>query len=302
MDNFKQIAIVAPTASGKTGLSIELAQQTNSIILSLDSLSVYKEIDISSAKPTLIERAGIKHFGIDEVYVDEPFDVMEFIACYNNAKDYAIRNNQNLIIVGGSGFYLKAMIDGLSPSVTPSNETNIWVKNKLIDLSNAYKLLEKIDNTYAINIKSNDKYRIEKALTIYKQSGLSPSEFFKQNPKKKIIDHIDIFEIIWDTDKLRDRIALRTKQMLKQGIIDEVIYLEKKYTRKPKAMGSIGIVETLAYLDSKITKNELEEKIFTNTARLAKKQRTFNRSQFQGQTKNTLDKLKDEILKKFLKS
>ena len=299
MEDFKQIAIIAPTASGKTGLSIEIAKETNSIILSLDSLSVYKEIDISSAKPTLKERDGIKHFGIDEVYPDQDFDVMEFISCYKKAKEFAIENKQNLIIVGGSGFYLKAMIDGLSPSITPSKETNIWVNDILKDLPKAYRFLEEIDNTYAKNIKSNDKYRIERALTIYKQSSLSPSEFFKQNPKQKIIEDIDIFEIIWDTDKLRDRIALRTKLMLDEGIIDEVIYLEKKYTREPKAMASIGIVETLDYLDSKISKKELEEKIFTNTARLAKKQRTFNRSQFQNQTKNTLDKLKEDILRTF---
>jgi tRNA dimethylallyltransferase len=97
----KQIAIIAPTASGKTALSIQLAHQTNSIILSLDSLSIYKEIDVSSAKPTFIEREGIKHFGIDEIYPNEKFDVMQFIEIYQKAKDFALHNNKNIIIVGG---------------------------------------------------------------------------------------------------------------------------------------------------------------------------------------------------------
>lgn len=299
MENFKQIAIIAPTASGKTALAVDMAKKTNSVILSLDSLSVYKEIDISTAKPTIEERCGIKHFGIDKVYINESFDVMEFIQCYKKAKDYALNNNKNLIIVGGSGFYLKAMVNGLSPSVEPSEETKNWVEKNLLDLPNAYSLLKKIDKEFVKTIKANDKYRIEKALTIYKQSGLNPTEFFRQNPKQKIIEDIDIFEILWDTNLLRERIALRTKHMLASGLIDEVIFLEKKYNRSLKAMGSIGIIETLDYLDSKISKKELEEKIFTNTARLAKKQRTFNRHQFQNQIKNTLDKLPEDILKVF---
>jgi tRNA dimethylallyltransferase len=299
MDKFKQIAIIGPTASGKTSLAIDIALHTNSVILSLDSLSVYKQIDTSSAKPTLKERAGVKHFGIDEVYPQEEFDVMEFIKCYKKAREYAIKNLRNLIIVGGSGFYLKAMIDGISPNITTSKETKIWVSKQLEDLEKSYKILQKLDPTYCEKIKSNDRYRIEKALEIYKQTNLAPSEFFKQNPKQKIIENIDIFEIIWDVEKLRERIRQRTKIMLDNGLIDEVIFLEKKYTREPKCMGSIGIVETLEYLDSKISKKELEEKIFTNTARLAKKQRTFNRHQFKNQTKNSLNELKKDILKKF---
>ncbi len=299
MSSFKQIAIIGSTASGKTGLAVEVAQQTNSIILSLDSLSVYKQIDISSAKPTVDEQQGVIHFGIDEVYPNEPFDVIEFIECYKRAKEYALKNAKNLIIVGGSGFYLKAMVDGLSPSVEPNAETIKWVKEQLNELAGAYKLLEDIDKEYAQNIKANDRYRIEKALTIYKQSSLTPSEFFKQNPKQKIIEDIDIFEILWDTDKLRERIALRTKKMLGDGLIDEVLFLEKTYGRGPKPMGSIGIIETLDYLDSKISKQELEEKIFINTARLAKKQRTFNRHQFEAQIKGGLEELPKLILEGF---
>lgn len=108
----KEIAIIGSTASGKTGLSLEIAQQTNSIILSLDSLSVYKEINIASAKPTKVERGDIVHFGIDVLYPNEKFDVIKFFEEYKKAKEYAIKYNKNLIIVGGTGFYLKALIEG----------------------------------------------------------------------------------------------------------------------------------------------------------------------------------------------
>ena len=289
----KQIAIIGPTASGKTGLAIDMAYQTNSIILSLDSLSVYKEIDIASAKPTNSERGDIIHFGIDEVYPNETFDVMEFINCYNRAYNYAKQNNHNLIIVGGTGFYLKTLIEGMSVGVDSKLSMDILTKE-------AYELLLNIDPIYMSKIEQNDKYRIEKAYLIYKQSKLTPTEFFIQNPKKPIIPDLPIFEIIWDTEELRQRIKLRTKQMIDQGVIDEVLFLEKKYSRFPNCMSSIGIIETLAYLDGKLTRAELEEKISVNTARLAKRQRTFNRGQFNDkQTKNIISGLNSDILKYF---
>ncbi|WP_419770855.1 MAG: tRNA (adenosine(37)-N6)-dimethylallyltransferase MiaA [Candidatus Marinarcus sp.] len=289
----KQIAIIGPTASGKTSLAIDIAHKTDSVILSLDSLSVYKHIDIASAKPTLKERDGIIHFGIDEVYPNETFDVLEFIACYEKTKNYAQKHNKNIIIVGGTGFYLKTLIEGLSLGISTQEPLDVGVEE-------AYALLNAIDPVYMQKIEQNDKYRIEKAYNIYKQSKLSPSEYFLQNPKKPIIENLPIFEIIWDTQALRDRISLRTKQMIQDGVIDEVIFLEKTYTRKPNCMSSIGIVETLEFLDGKITKEQLEEKIATNTAQLAKRQRTFNKGQFGNrQIKNILSGLNSDILKLF---
>jgi tRNA dimethylallyltransferase len=280
MDNFKQIAIIAPTASGKTAHSIQLAHKTNSIILSLDSLAIYKEIDIASAKPTIKEQDGIVHFGIDTIYPNEDFDVIKFIDYYEQSKKYALKNNKNLIIVGGTGFYLKMLLDGISQVPKITNDTKKWVDVQLENLEDAYNLLVDIDNTYASKIASNDKYRIEKALCIYKQTSLPPSIYFEQNKPKPIIEDIEIYEIKRDVEELRKRIKLRTSLMLKAGLIDEVIYLEKKYSREPNCMSSIGIVETLEYLDGKINKLELEEKIMINTARLAKRQRTFNKGQF----------------------
>lgn len=289
----KEIAIIGPTASGKTSLAIDIAHKTNSVILSLDSLSVYKEIDIASAKPTKQERAGIVHFGIDEVFPNQTFDVLEFIACYKKAKMYATEYDHNLVIVGGTGFYLKTLIDGISLGITTHEPMDI-------SLEEAYELLRHLDPVYMEKIKSNDKYRIEKTYNIYRQTKLSPTEYFLKNPKKPFAPNLPIFEILWEPEELRQRIALRTKQMLEEGLIDEVIYLEKKYTREPNCMSSIGIIETLQYLDGKLNKTQLEEKIATNTAQLAKRQRTFNRSQFNNQqTKNILESLNSDILKFF---
>lgn len=288
----KELAIIGTTASGKTALSLEIANKTNSIILSLDSLCVYKEIDIASAKPTKIERGDIVHFGIDEVFPNEKFDVIEFLNLYKNAKEYAEKNMKNLIIVGGTGFYLKALVDGISDGL--KENTNLDMS-----LNDAYNLLYSLDKDYMQKIEPNDKYRVEKAYSIYKQSGLTPSQYFLKNPKIALSPNLTIFEILWEKDELINRISLRTKQMIKSGLIDETIYLEKKYTRAPNCMSSIGIVETLEYLDGKIDKKSLEDKIIQNTLKLAKRQNTFNKGQFTNRVSNIIPSLNSEIIKYF---
>lgn len=288
----KEIAIIGSTASGKTALSLKIASKTNSIILSLDSLCVYKEIDIASAKPTIKERGEIIHFGIDEVYPNEEFDVIKFIELYKKARDYAIKYEKNLIIVGGTGFYLKALIDGLSLGI----ETKIKLDITPLE---AYELLYSIDKDYMQKIEKNDRYRIEKAYAIYKQTGLSPTSYFEKNPKISLAKDLKIFEILWDKEELKNRISLRTKIMINSGLIDEVIFLEKKYTRAPNCMAAIGIIETLEYLDGKLSKIELEEKISLNTTKLAKRQNTFNKSQFLDKTSNIIENLNSDIIKYF---
>ncbi|MCT7554144.1 tRNA (adenosine(37)-N6)-dimethylallyltransferase MiaA [Aliarcobacter butzleri] len=288
----KEIAIIGSTASGKTALSLEIASKTNSIILSLDSLCVYKEIDIVSAKPTLEERGEILHFGIDEVYPNVEFDVVCFMELYKKAKEYALKNDKNLIIVGGTGFYLKALIDGLSLGI----ETKIKLD---ISVAEAYDLLYSLDEVYMKKIEKNDKYRVEKAYAIYKQTGLTPTLYFEKNPKIPLAKDLKIFEILWEKEGLKKRVASRTNTMIKSGLIDEIIYLERKYTRAPNCMSSIGIVETFEYLDGKLSKEELEEKISQNTMKLAKRQNTFNKGQFLNKTSNIIDNLNSDILKYF---
>ena len=288
----KELAIIGTTASGKTALSLEIANKTNSIILSLDSLCVYKEIDIASAKPTKNERGDIVHFGIDEVFPNEKFDVVLFLDLYKNAKEYAKNSKKNLIIVGGTGFYLKALVSGISDGL--KENTNLDMS-----LNDAYNLLYSLDKDYMQKIEPNDRYRVEKAYSIYKQSGLTPSQYFLKNPKIALSTNLPIFEILWEKDELRKRVEQRTKLMLKDGLINEVIYLEKKYTRSPNCMSSIGIVETLEYLDGKIDKKTLEEKIIQNTMKLAKRQNTFNKGQFENRESNIISSLNKAIIKYF---
>ncbi len=276
----KELALIGPTASGKSDLALRLALEYNAYILSLDSLSIYKEIDIASAKPSKDELAQVKHFGIDLIYPDEEFSVATFANIYKDVKCKCEGEDKNLIIVGGSSFYLRTLLQGLSIIPEYSNETIKKVKDLLLDLPSAYKLLYDVDAKYMQGIEASDRYRIEKMLLIYVETGLSPSDYFEKNPPCPIIDELPVYEIDVDRDYLRERIALRTQKMIDMGLIDEVCFLEHKYTRLPNSLKAIGIIEVFEYLDGRVTLDEMKEQIITHTAQLAKRQQTFNRGQF----------------------
>jgi len=293
----KQLAIIGPTASGKSDLAIKIALKIDAYILSIDSLSIYKEIDVVSAKPSKEELEAVKHFGIDVLNPDEYFSVDVFINLYKEVLRECKKNNKNLVIVGGTSFYLKSLIQGLSTLPKITDEIKEVVNNKLTNLKNCYDFLSELDEEYMKKISSNDSYRIEKALLIYEASKLSPTEYFRQNPPKPIIENLDIFNIDVERDILRERISKRTNKMVNMGLLDEVCYLEQKYSRLPHSMGSIGIVEVLEYLDNKVTKEEMLQNISIHTGQLAKRQQTFNRTQFKNITHAPLDELEEIIIK-----
>ena len=277
-------ALIGPTASGKSNLALNLAKKLNYEILSLDSLSIYKEIDIASAKPSKEELNKIKHYGVNEIYPNEKFDVTKFIEIYKKI------SHKNIIIVGGTSFYLKTMLKGIS--TMPDITTEIKKEAKKF----TYERLQKIDPVFASKISSNDTYRITKGAEIFLATNLAPSEYFKKNPPVPILPKIPIFEIDVNRENLREKIKLRTKKMFQAGLIDEVAFLETKYKdRRLPALKAIGIKEVLDYFDGIYNKNKLFEKITTNTTRLAKRQQTFNKTQF-NTIKAPLGKLEDIIL------
>jgi tRNA dimethylallyltransferase len=296
-----QLAIIGPTASGKSDLAVSIAKKWNALILSLDSLSVYKEIDVVSAKPSFEMRGSVPHYGIDAIYPDEPFDVTLFAKLYQTIFEKAQSENKNLVIVGGSSFYLKSLIDGISPlpPISPALMKNI--QSRMSDPEQTYRMLSDLDAEYMRHIEKNDSYRIEKTLSILLATGEKPSVYFKKNPPLPTIrGRLSLYRITADKAVLRDRIAKRTKQMLRDGLIDEIAYLEHKYSRAPNCMKAIGIRETLDYFDGKYNKKILVEKIITNTARLAKRQTTFNRSQFKNLVSLDIGNLEKKILEDIL--
>ncbi|ECW7656381.1 tRNA (adenosine(37)-N6)-dimethylallyltransferase MiaA [Campylobacter coli] len=264
---FFQIALIGTTASGKTYVANALAKEFNAVVLSLDSLCVYKEINIANAKPSKDELMNLNYFGVNLLSVDEHFNVELFIREYQKAKEFAIMNDLPLIIVGGTGFYLKTMIDGLSQKIqdTTSNLSNDEI----------YTLLLKIDPAY--KIEKNDTYRLGKWLSIYESTNEIPSDFLKRTQKDGVLKDIEIYELVWDREILRKRIEARTKEMIDNGLIEEARMLFSNFDNNLKALNSIGLKECKEYLENKISLKELENLITIHTSQLAKRQRTFNK-------------------------
>lgn len=291
-----EIAIIGPTACGKSDTALTVAQKTDALILSLDSLSLYKEVDIASAKPSKEELASVLHFGVDILYPNEPFNAALFMDEYERAKQEAIRAQKNLIIVGGSSFYLKSMIDGLT-DMPPISEAARMQALELVkeDISQAYELLKSVDNEFASNVKEADSYRIGRGLEIYFEFGVAASELFASLPKKRVADSLKIYEIVVEREELRAKIRQRTAKMFEVGLLDEAVYLSQKYGADTKPIGSIGLKEAMQHLNGEISREECEELVAIHTSQLAKRQVTFNKSQLTADFKGDKKAVQKEL-------
>lgn len=274
------MAIIGQTACGKSDFAHRLAMKSGAALLSMDSLCVYRTIDIASAKPSAAERESLTYFGVDIVDPDMRFGVDEFVAEFKRARNFCAASGRDMIIVGGSSFYLKALLDGLSALPDISEAVRAEVFTILRDVKKGYELLRSLDGAWAEKIKPNDRYRIEKALLVALASGKTPTLWFSENPPIPLSDRVEIMCVQIDKTELWDRIATRTKSMIKRGLIEEIEALRNRYAKEIQPAGAIGIRETLEFLEGKHTASKLEELINIHTRQLAKRQKTFNASQF----------------------
>jgi len=285
---FVEFAIIGTTASGKTALATQIAREFGGAILSLDSLSVYKKIDIASAKPSPKDLREVPHFGVNLIEPDENFSAGEFAKEYEKAREFALNLDTPLIITGGSGFYLKALTKGLAPRI---KDAEFFPENHEI-----YEQILALDPKFAAKFSQNDTYRLRKWFSIFEATGEIPSVFLAKNTQEPKIRDLKIFEILWEKSELIKRIAARTQNMLDLGLIDEARRLFSEYPSETKSLNSIGLKECKEFLDAKIGISELKELITIHTTQLAKRQRTFNRSQFSCEsgsfeaTQNSVDK------------
>lgn len=279
-------------------MGVAVAKEVDAIILSLDSLAIYKQINIASAKPSQDERGGVVHFGIDVIYPDEAFNVTLFIKLYNEAAAYAKKQNKDLIILGGTGFYLNALLEGVSQFPFISQKAKDKTVQLLADKEAAYKqLLELAPHT---KIAKNDSYRMQKWFEIYFETGTGKEEYFQKHPPEPVIKQtIPIYEIEVERDKLRQRIDLRTEKMFANGIIEEVKGLLQTYGNTPQCFKAIGIKEVIAYLENACSYEEAKELVATHTKQLAKRQRTYNRSKFPHKISLPLEQMQQALLKEF---
>ena len=220
----KIIVICGPTASGKTALSIELAKQINGEIVSADSMQIYKDMDIGTAKVTKEEMDGIKHYLIDYVLPDQRYSVAEFKKDAKKAIQEIIDNKKVPIIVGGTGLYVDSLIYEIDyPEIEIDEEYRKHLE-KIVEeegIEEIYKEAIKIDEKAMLKISKNDKKRIMRVLEIYHSTGKTKSELEEESRKEPSYDY-KIFAINWDREILYDRINKRVDIMLQNGLIEEV--------------------------------------------------------------------------------
>ncbi|GAA8665914.1 tRNA (adenosine(37)-N6)-dimethylallyltransferase MiaA [Helicobacter pylori] len=272
-----------------------MAQELDAEIFSLDSLSIYKDINIASAKPSLKERKNIRHYALDYLNIDEKNNAPLFKTLLEDAM--RVSQKKFLLIVGGSSFYLKSILEGLSGMPKLSGEQIVKIKREIATLANPYMLLKSIDPNMAFKIHPNDTYRIHKALEIFYATHTPPSEYFKANPKKPFEHAISLFALSIEKTALHNNIKQRTKNMLDCGLIEEIKALYTQYPKDSQPFKAIGVKESILYLEKRLTLKELEETIISNTMKLAKHQNTFNKTQFNNLYMGSVEEIRHAILK-----
>lgn len=266
------IVITGPTGVGKTKLSIELAKKYNAEIINGDSVQIYKGLDIGSAKVTEEEKENIPHHLFDIREVDQEYSIYDYQKDVRRLIDEITKRNKNIIIVGGTGLYIKSALYDytLNDSIKNDNQYEDKSTEKL------YQELLSLDKD--IIIDKHNRRRVVRALNYYKQNGKSISE--NKSGNNLLYDALFIGLTMSDRELLYKRINDRVDKMIKNGLIDEVkgFYNKKIYT-KP-LLSAIGYKELYQYFDNKISYEEAIELIKRNSRRYAKRQYTFFNHQF----------------------
>lgn len=275
----KVVVIVGPTASGKTAVSIKLAKKINGEIISADSMQIYKYMDIGTAKPTLDEMQGIKHYMLDVVMPDETFNVAKYKSMAESAIEEILKKGKVPIIVGGTGLYINTLVDGIEFADVPGDEE---YRNELIEKGyregamSIYKELEKIDSESAKKIDPNNIRRVARAIEIYKVTGKTKTQLDIESRKEVKYDY-RLFGMEWDRETLYNRIDLRVDKMIEAGLIDEVRNVTEKFKISNTAVQGLGYKEVIEFLNGNISYEEMIEKLKLETRHYAKRQLTWFR-------------------------
>jgi len=270
------IFLVGPTASGKTNLSIKLAQKLNAEIISCDSMCVYKGMDILTSKPSLSDRKKIRHHLIDICSPAKEFSAAEYRKMALGKIKEILGRKKIPLFVGGSGLYVKAVMDGLFPSA----EKDLKFRKKQEALAKKYgkaylyRKLKRIDPAAAAKIHPNDLRRVVRALEIYHTEKKRPSELNRTTEPLKY--DFKIFGVQLERNELYKNIDDRIEEMFKKGIVEEVRKLSKRKFSMT-AGKALGYGEVLGYLKGRYSLEEAKELLKKNTRHFAKRQLTWFR-------------------------
>ena len=276
----KVIAIIGPTASGKTSLGIQLANQFNGEIISADSMQIYQYMDIGTAKPTSEELQSAPHHLIDIIPPDLPFNAGMFVEQADKAIKCINQKHKNPIVLGGTSLYIRTLIDGMigAPEAPSDIKKKIQQDIELKGLNYCYQQLKSLDPESASELHGNDISRIVRALEVYLTTGKSIKILQKKHQFRDRRYQPFYVGLDWPRDVLYQRINERVKIMVHQGLIEETEGLLKKgYDKKLPALNSIGYRQAVLYLEGKMTQDEMIADIQQKTRRYAKKQMTWYR-------------------------
>lgn len=275
------IFLMGPTASGKTALSVQLAQILNAEIISVDSALVFKGMDIGTAKPTLEERGGISHHLIDILDPSESYSTGQFRNQATELMADITARGKIPILVGGTMLYFNALTQGLAtlPEANPEIRAKLEQELALYGKETQYQRLREVDPQAANRIHPNDPQRIQRALEVYEISGKPLSSFFSQSGPDLPYQIIKIIIAPEDRALLHEKIALRFKQMLAQGLIPEVEKLYQRSDLSPAlpSIRAVGYRQVWSYLEGEYDLETMSEKAIIATRQLAKRQFTWLR-------------------------
>ena len=268
--------IAGPTCSGKSSLAIRLASAIDGEIINGDAFQVYKELNIGTAKPSIEERKMAIHHLFDCVSPDREYNVKDYQEDVRKVIDELIKQNKNIIIVGGTGLYQKAALFDFDFSEEIG-------KVDMSDLSNMtneelFAYLKSIDEEATKTIHKNNRKRVLRAIEIYRSSGKTKSEIIKAQEHKLIYDTMFIGLNI-KRDVLYEKINERVDKMMCDGLLEEVINLKNKYDVSKHAFQAIGYKELLDYLDKKTSLEDAIELIKKHSRNYAKRQMTYFKNQ-----------------------
>jgi tRNA dimethylallyltransferase len=275
----KVIIIVGPTCSGKTSFAIQLAERLNTEIISADSRQIYKNLDIGTAKPDKEQLEKIRHHFISFLEPDEKYDVSRFEIDALNIIQRLSGKGKIPIVAGGSGLYIKALIDGIFDTAGSDEElrSEYLEKKRLYGNDFLHDELKQVDPESASNMLPQNWKRIMRALEVYHTTG-KPISIHHMEQKRNINLNFIQFGLEWDRQALYKNIELRVEEMIINGLVEETKSLIRKYDRSLNSLNTVGYKEIISYLYNEITLDRAVELIKRNTRRLAKRQLTWFRA------------------------
>jgi tRNA dimethylallyltransferase len=275
------LVIVGPTASGKTALALKIAESIPAEIISADSRQIYRYLDIGTAKPTTSELQRIPHHFIDRIPPDQPFNAGDFQEQGRKTIEDIIRRNNLPIIVGGTGLYVRALVDGFFEQPEISGEVRKKLERRVIaeGKQSLFEELQRVDPESAAGMDATKFRRVIRALEVYHETGTPISQFHRQHTVQQIYN-ARFFGLQWDRPALYDRINQRVEKMMAEGFLDEVERVKNMgYDDHYQSLQTVGYKEAFAYGRREISKERMIELMKQNTRRFAKRQMTWFRKE-----------------------